>query len=1229
MRKLHTLLIRNFLLLCIGGMSLCLRAQDGVGHVDVDTSKVAVSKITINEGLSQGMVTSITQDQHGFMWFGTKDGLNRFDGYTFKVFRHDALDTNSVRESTITSLCCDKYGRLWVGTSTGLDLFDPETEHFIHLPITGPNGDWGSVVYIILDDNNDIWVSTTSTMAKITFSKNFRDYNIPAFTTKWYGEGYATVSRTSDGQLWGNMNEVTFRFRPSHAQEDVIDTIGILNFSKLSMNFGALTVLEDTVRHKVYGIYNNGIVDVNTKTGELTYLIRDDEEHSWLQALNPVIDKKGMIWLCTFRGLYRFDPFQRKLIFLDSADPDLRPNISALKWTFFDRSGTLWLGTMGYGLLKYDPRIERFNNWSTGSVRGLAMTDDDNLIVSHYDTYLSIFDPLKRRDALFVKSILNVAPELRGQIPTENSEYTVEDTHGILWSFISSGNLTYYDPSTGKIGLLHPEISPGVFDGGFQFPLLIDSKGMLWCGGHGAFWRIDTQTKECTPFHWPVTAVNNPYPFVTSIHEGHGGEMWMGTMKGIFRLNPITNSWQNYVHHPEDSTSLSMSMVFSICADPTDPENVLWIGTNGGGLNRLDIRTEKFKRWTTRHGLPNDVVYGVLNDDLGFIWMSTNKGIARFDPRTNTFRNFNVGDGLQSDEFNRYSYCKDKKGWLYFGGVSGFNYFDPHALVQDSTPVVVKITGIRLINKAVEFGVKGSPLQLPVHLSSGMEIPYSSNMVTFTFATMEFAAPELHEYRYILEGFDLDWIDAGKTNNAVYTNLDPGDYVFRVIGRNRDGIWNQESTAFHLTVLPPWWRTWWFYTLCLLVIVGGTLMYIRSLRLQKILLEKTVDIRTHELKYEKDRSEELLKNILPENVANELKARGTTNARHYDQVTVLFSDFREFTQIAEQLSAAELVEELNVCFNAFDRIMEKYGVEKIKTIGDSYMAAGGVPDPNGASPYRVVLAGLEMQQIMQERQAERQAQGKPFFVMRLGIHSGPVVAGIVGMRKFQYDIWGDTVNIASRMESSGTPGEVNISRTTYELIKNEPELEFVSRGKVNTKGKGDLEMFYVRARSIQSILETEPKLPVSSDVSDRQSTIPDFSVEKKSQTKKSAKKLRILLAEDNEFNAMVVQGHLEDWMPEAELIHVRNGAMAIEAVRKNVFDIVIMDIQMPDVNGYDATKVIRAFGNEKAKIPIIGMSANAMKAEIDRCKEAGMNAFVPKPYKKEQLFAAIEENFPS
>jgi class 3 adenylate cyclase/ketosteroid isomerase-like protein len=227
-------------------------------------------------------------------------------------------------------------------------------------------------------------------------------------------------------------------------------------------------------------------------------------------------------------------------------------------------------------------------------------------------------------------------------------------------------------------------------------------------------------------------------------------------------------------------------------------------------------------------------------------------------------------------------------------------------------------------------------------------------------------------------------------------------------------------------------------------------------------LEREVVQRTLDLRVERDRSDSLLLNILPKEIAEELKAKGHADARHFDQVTILFTDFKGFTEASEKLTPQELVEELNTCFKAFDKIITKRGIEKIKTIGDAYMCAGGLPDPKSSSPAGVVHAALDMQAFMKARKAERDAQGKPAFAMRVGIHTGPVVAGIVGVKKFQYDIWGDTVNTASRMESSGEVGQVNISEATYELVKNEPGLTFSPRGKVLAKGKGELEMYFVQ-----------------------------------------------------------------------------------------------------------------------------------------------------------------------
>ena len=274
-----------------------------------------------------------------------------------------------------------------------------------------------------------------------------------------------------------------------------------------------------------------------------------------------------------------------------------------------------------------------------------------------------------------------------------------------------------------------------------------------------------------------------------------------------------------------------------------------------------------------------------------------------------------------------------------------------------------------------------------------------------------------------------------------------------------------QRRSIDVVIAPPFWQTWWFKTLMGIIFVA--LLYgiyrwrTATLRKQKRILEQTVKERTAEVVKQKEKSEELLLNILPSEVADELKEKGYTTAKSFDEVTVLFSDIKGFTNVAEKMTAQELVKEINTYFSAFDGIIQKYGLEKIKTIGDAYVAAGGLPEKNSATVQNVVEAAIAMQAEIGKLKQERVSSNKPYFELRIGIHTGPVVAGVVGIKKFQYDIWGDTVNLAARMEQSGVPGKINISQHTYELVKE--QFNCVHRGKIEAKNKGEIDMYFVEA----------------------------------------------------------------------------------------------------------------------------------------------------------------------
>ncbi|MBK8498345.1 MAG: hypothetical protein IPL52_05895 [Flavobacteriales bacterium] len=361
------------------------------------------------------------------------------------------------------------------------------------------------------------------------------------------------------------------------------------------------------------------------------------------------------------------------------------------------------------------------------------------------------------------------------------------------------------------------------------------------------------------------------------------------------------------------------------------------------------------------------------------------------------------------------------------------------------------------------------------YLPEGLVLPYAHNSISFDVNAIETVRNQMVNYRYFLEGYDKDWSSPTQETSVTFGNIREGTYTFKVKAQNPEGIWGNE-VSYTFNVLPPWYRTWWMYVIygviALLLIRGYVMWRERKLKQEKVILEGKIEVATEVIRKdaeiirkEKDRSEALLLNILPAEVAEELKAKGEAEAKLINEVTVLFTDFKGFTAMSEQLTPKELVKDLHECFSAFDAIMHKHNIEKIKTIGDAYMAAGGLPTPNNTHATDVINAAFEIRDFIAEGKAQKIAAGLPYFEIRIGVHTGPVVAGIVGVKKFSYDIWGDTVNTASRMESSGEVGQVNISEATYALVMDEHGLTFTPRGKVQAKGKGELEMYFVRRSS--------------------------------------------------------------------------------------------------------------------------------------------------------------------
>ncbi len=488
-------------------------------------------------------------------------------------------------------------------------------------------------------------------------------------------------------------------------------------------------------------------------------------------------------------------------------------------------------------------------------------------------------------------------------------------------------------------------------------------------------------------------------------------------------------------------------------------------------------------------------------DNAGNLWMQiTNKELGK-KTLLEAISHKNYSYTLKINPFKPipqmevYSIFPEEDNTVWFGGDDGLVKYDGnvkyeynqefHSLIRkvilERDSVIFWGTFFKNVNDSGECN--GLDLVQPEELKP--EISFAYNSITFEYAAPSFYDEASKKYKIFLEGFDKKWSEWTSETKKEYTNLPPGIYKFHVIAKN---IFETQSTeaTYEFEVLPPWYRTWLayiFYLIGFIFFIFSTLRFSNKrlrdakIRLEEVVKERTSEINTQkkEIEIEKEKSDKLLLNILPFKIAQELKLNGNAKTKFFEQVTVLFSDFKDFTVIAQQLDPQELISELNRCFVFFDDVCVRHNIEKIKTVGDSYMCAGGIPMKNRTNPVDVVLAAFEMRDFISRLKKEQSAKSRTLWKIRIGINTGSIISGVVGKKKFAYDIWGDTVNTASRLEQTSFPNKINISGSTYELIKEFFDCTY--RGKVPVKHKGVIDMYFTERINKELCVDDDGRIP--------------------------------------------------------------------------------------------------------------------------------------------------------
>jgi signal transduction histidine kinase/ligand-binding sensor domain-containing protein len=793
-----------------------------------------VEHFSTEQGLSHNSVLAIAQDKQSFLWMGTQDGLNRFDGYEFKVFRNDLHDPRSLSTSNIRTLYADRKGNIWVGTGSGLNRWDPTSgsfAHYVHEALDVHSLSNNIIQCVYEDRQGAIWVSTGVGLDRLDPATGQCD-RFPGVATDslFNGQGDVqtiyTIYEDSRGFIWLSQGSGISVLNPKTG------TIRQMYRGRM----GSRWILSDQKGTLLLGIAD-GVLRFDPDSDALVSMKAPRQFQDFFPSATGrgLVDANGQLWSRVPRGLFRYDPLNGtgELYPIDTTNTDL------LRYNFrsvcADRSNIIWISTSN-GVYKFFPTVKHFGLYrltlkeeerpNSNNVRSFAEDRTGAIWVATLGG-LNRFDPRTKLTTRIDERRIN---------PTETSG-------PVFWSVVVDSKSPELVVFVGKSRLVIPRRG-NVSKPLASFPvrrlealdrrpnravhaLFQDHLGSIWIGyDNSAVARYDPKEDSLKYFRLDAATPGRLSPgTIIAITETPEGSIWIGTISGgLFRLDRTTEAITNYVADPNDVNSLGDNGVLSLLPDEA---GVLWVGTYGG-LDRFDKQRNSFRRYTTKDGLANNVIYGILKDVRGYLWLSSNLGITRFNPATGLVKNYKLSDGLQDYEFNHNSCLRSSTGVMYFGGISGFNYFHPDSIKDNMhLPTIVPVN-LKILNKNVEPGAGESRILTGVPTTRELFLDHDDAVFTFEFAAMEFTDPALNQYAYMMEGFDREWQYVGTKREATYTNLDPGTYTLRVKATNNDGVWNEAGLAIVVHIAPPYWMTWWFRSILVLIFLSvGPIIYYR------------------------------------------------------------------------------------------------------------------------------------------------------------------------------------------------------------------------------------------------------------------------------------------------------------------------------------------------------------------------------------------------------------------
>ncbi len=886
------------------------------------TESIRFTRVSIADGLSLSSVYTGIQDNKGFLWFGTEDGLNRYDGENFTIFRPQNNDTNSLTNKWIDGILEDSHAQLWFFSKEGVNLYDPVKEKFTrYLEYLRPVNN-NSLTCFYEDQHANIYVGTQNgayIFNRKTNAFEYLNYNFLLDKT------INSFLQVTDNEIFIATNDGLFSL---NLVQNIISKISLNNQNIYSLykdkynnvwigTEGELYKYDAKKNIVSYKLNNNELIEtifccshsrywIGTSGGFYRFTEKDATFEKIIEApeasvslsinnRKPIFeDNQNNIWFGTYgRGVFKLSHGSNELINFQH-EPTNEHSLSEnnINLIFQDKSNCIWFGTFGAGLNKYDPYGTKFqliknhpyneNSLSSDFVWAIYEDADGEIWIGTNADGVNRYNPATEKFKVY-KNITNNANSLSNNCVRK----IYQDQDGYLWFGTNGGGLNKFDKKTEKFKIYkHIEGDTNSLSNNSVRVIYQDDKKNFYLGTANGFnlFREDTQKFKAF-YNDPSDSLSISGNFIyAAIYENNDGKILIGTyMSGLTIFNPTTQTFENYKRDENDITAISSDKIYSIAKDPN---NFFWIGTNEG-LEKFDYQKKIFYHYKVEDGLPNNTIYGIILDKNS-LWLSTNYGVSCYNLENNSFKNFDINDGLQSNEFNGGAFHHGKSGRIYFGGVYGVNFFYPDSIKYNMSAPEVVITNFSIFNSNVEIlkdlpdfikiGNEVGQFQEKYYIAKSISytdtiiLSFREKVFSFEFSALHFSNPEKNKYKYRLQNFEEKWNYSDNRNYVTYTNIDAGTYVFEITAANSDGIWSDHVTRLTIIITPPFWETIGFRVTAL-IIFFATIFYfyrrrINIIKRQKERLEIIVKERTNEilqknniLEQQKNQIEKAHKNI--------------------------------------------------------------------------------------------------------------------------------------------------------------------------------------------------------------------------------------------------------------------------------------------------------------------------------------------------------------------------------